>query len=87
MPECSYRRCWMAHNENLGPPVTRVIGRSLICELLHLRTVGQNRREIEMLAEIFLLRLEATARAAKEAAVTSSNSRFVPITLSTAKAP
>ena len=44
MPGCSDRRCWMAHNENLGPPVTRS-GRSLLCELLHLRTVGQNRRE------------------------------------------
>jgi hypothetical protein len=38
-----------------------------------------------MLAEIFLLRLEATARAKREAAVTSSNSRFVPITLPTLK--
>jgi hypothetical protein len=76
----------MAHNENLGPPATRVMGRSLLCELLTLRTVGQNRREIEMLAEIFLLRLEPTARAAKEAAATSSNPRFVPITLPTAKA-
>jgi hypothetical protein len=37
-----------------------------------------------MLAEIFFLRLEATARATKEA--TSSNPRFVPITLPTAKA-
>jgi hypothetical protein len=55
-------------------------------ELLHLRTLGQNRREIEMLTEIFLLHLEATARVAKEAAVTGSNSRFVPITLPTAKA-
>jgi len=36
-----------------------------------------------MLAEIFMLRLEATARAAKEAA---NSSRFVPITLPTAKA-
>lgn len=37
-----------------------------------------------MLAEIFMLRLEAAARAAKEtAAVTSS--RFVPITLPAAK--
>jgi len=32
-------------------PVTRVIGRSLLCEPLHLRTLGQNQREIEMLAE------------------------------------
>jgi hypothetical protein len=39
-----------------------------------------------MLAEIFMLRLEATARAAKDAAVASSNSRFVPITLPAAKA-
>ena len=36
-----------------------------------------------MLAEIFMLRLEAAARAAKEAAPLS---RFVPITLPTAKA-
>ena len=37
-----------------------------------------------MMAEIFMLRLEAAARAAKEAATT--NSRFVPITLAAAKA-
>jgi hypothetical protein len=37
-----------------------------------------------MMAEIFMLRLEAAARAAKEAATTSS--RFVPITLSGVKA-
>ena len=37
-----------------------------------------------MLAEIFMLRLEAAARAAKEAATNSS--RFVPITLPSAKA-
>jgi len=36
-----------------------------------------------MLAEIFMLRLEAAARAAKEAA---THSRFVPITLPAAKA-
>jgi hypothetical protein len=36
-----------------------------------------------MMAEIFMLRLEAAARAAKEAAGTSA--RFVPITLPTAK--
>ena len=35
-----------------------------------------------MKAEIFILRLEAAARAAKEAAAT--NSRFVPITLAAA---
>jgi hypothetical protein len=34
-----------------------------------------------MLADIFMLRLEAAARAVKEAAATSSSSRFVPITL------
>jgi hypothetical protein len=33
-----------------------------------------------MLAEIFMLRLEATARAAKESA-TRSTSAFVPVTL------
>ena len=37
-----------------------------------------------MMAEIFMLRLEAAARAAKEAAATSS--RFVPIKLPPAKA-
>jgi len=72
--------------ENLGPPVARARRTQPFLRATHLRTVGQNRRENEMLAEIFLLRLEATARAAKEAAVTSSNSRFVPITLPTAKA-
>jgi hypothetical protein len=40
-------------------------------------------REARMLAEIFMLRLEAAARAAKEAA---NSSRFVPITLPSAKA-
>ena len=42
-------------------------------------------QEAPMLAEIFMLRLEAKAREAKEAAATSS-SRFVPITLPVAKA-
>ena len=37
-----------------------------------------------MLAEIYLLKLEAAVRAAREAANTSS--RFVPITLPVAKA-
>jgi hypothetical protein len=37
-------------------------------------------RSTAMLAEIFMLRLEAAARAAKEAAPVS-NSQFVPITL------
>jgi len=32
-----------------------------------------------MLAEIFMLRVEAAARVAKEAAATTSSSRFVPI--------
>jgi len=40
--------------------------------------------EAAMLAEIFMLRLEATARAAEEAATTR---RFVPITLAAAKVP
>jgi hypothetical protein len=40
-----------------------------------------------MLAEIYLLKLEAAVRAAKEAATTASTSRFVPvITLPAAKA-
>jgi hypothetical protein len=41
-----------------------------------------------MLAEIYLLKLEAAARAAKEAATTASasTSRFVPVTLPAAKA-
>jgi hypothetical protein len=38
-----------------------------------------------MLAEIYLLKLEAAVRAAKEAAATSSGSRFVPITLPAVK--
>jgi hypothetical protein len=33
-----------------------------------------------MLAEIYLLKLEAAVRAAKEAATTASTSRFVPVT-------
>ena len=32
-----------------------------------------------MLAEIYLLKLEAAVRAAKEAATTASTSRFVPV--------
>src|SRR5262245_57243972 len=46
------------------------------------KTAGKPGRHA-MLAEIFMLRLEAAARAAKEAA---NSSRFVPITLPTAKA-
>ena len=34
----------------------------------------------------YLLKLEAAVRAAKEAATTASTSRFVPVTLPTAKA-
>ena len=34
-----------------------------------------------MLAEIYLLTLEAAVRAAKETATTASTSRFVPVTL------
>jgi hypothetical protein len=49
-------------------PVTRVTGRSLLRELLYLRTRGQSQREIEMAAEIFLLHLEATARGGKGSA-------------------
>ena len=39
-----------------------------------------------MLAEIYLLKLEAAVRAAKEAATTTSTSRFVPVTLPAGKA-
>ena len=39
-----------------------------------------------MLAEIYLLKLEAAVRAAKEAVSTASTSRFVPVTLPAAKA-
>jgi hypothetical protein len=39
-----------------------------------------------MLAEIFMLRLAAAARAGKEAATASSGSRFVPIKLPAGKA-
>jgi len=46
------------------------------------KTAGANQGGTAMLAEIFMLRLEAAARAAKEAA---NSSRFVPITLPTAK--
>ena len=42
-------------------------------------------REAPMLAEIFMLRLEAKAREGKDAAATSS-SRFVPVTLPVVKA-
>jgi hypothetical protein len=43
------------------------------------KTTGANQAGTAMLAEIFMLRLEALARAAEEARATSS--RFVPITL------
>ena len=39
-----------------------------------------------MLAEIYLLKLEAAVRAPKEAATTASTSRFVPVTLPAGKA-
>src|SRR5438132_14368646 len=39
-----------------------------------------------MLAEIYLLKLEAAVRAAKELATTASASRFVPVTIPVAKA-
>jgi hypothetical protein len=43
-------------------------------------------QETAMLAEMFMLQLEVTARAANEAETTTSSSRFVPITLPEAKA-
>jgi hypothetical protein len=54
-----------------------------------LKVASSNREErimegTAMMAEIFMLRLEAAARAAKEAAATSS--RFVPITPPAVKA-
>jgi hypothetical protein len=39
-----------------------------------------------MLAEIYILKLEAAVRAAKEAAIMAATSRFVPVTLPAAKA-
>ena len=39
-----------------------------------------------MLAEIYLLKLEAAVRAAKEAATTAPTSRFAPVTLPAGKA-
>jgi hypothetical protein len=39
-----------------------------------------------MLAQIYLLKLEAAVRAAKEAATAASTLRFVPVTLPAAKA-
>jgi hypothetical protein len=39
-----------------------------------------------ILAEIYLLKLEAAVRAAKEAATTAATSRFVPVTFPAAKA-
>ena len=39
-----------------------------------------------MLAEIYILKLEAAVRAVKEAAPRASTSRFVPVTLPAAKA-
>jgi hypothetical protein len=47
------------------------------------KTAGANQGGTAMLAEIFMLRLDAAARAAKEAA---NSSRFVPITLPSTKA-
>jgi hypothetical protein len=46
------------------------------------KATGANHRGCAMLAEIFMIRLEAVARAAKEAA---NNPRFVPVTLPAAK--
>jgi len=45
---------------------------------------GANQRDCAMLAEIFMLRLEAAVRVVKFEAATPS--RFVPITLPAAKA-
>jgi hypothetical protein len=47
------------------------------------KATGANHRGCAMLAEIFMIRLESVARAAKEAA---NSPRFVPVTLPAAKA-
>ena len=47
------------------------------------KAAGANHGGCAMLAEIFMIRLEALARAAKEAA---NSPRFVPVTLPAAKA-
>jgi hypothetical protein len=47
------------------------------------KATGANHGGCAMLAEIFMIRLEAVARAAKEAA---NSPRFVPVTLPAAKA-
>jgi hypothetical protein len=47
------------------------------------KAAGANHGGCAMLAEIFMIRLEAVARAAKEAA---NSPRFVPVTLPAAKA-
>ena len=47
------------------------------------KATGANHGGCVMLAEIFMIRLEAVARAAKEAA---NSPRFVPVTLPAAKA-
>ena len=49
-------------------------------------TVRAQHGSTAMLAEIYLLKLEAAVRAAKEAATTASSSRFVPVILPAAKA-
>jgi hypothetical protein len=65
-----------------------ILDRTTFCDGHHIGTgniepkISLSPREARMLAEIFLLRLEATARAAKEAAtITRSTSPFVPVTL------
>jgi hypothetical protein len=47
---------------------------------------GEAEAIMAMLAEIYLLKLEAAVRAAKEAATTASTSRFVPVTFPAGKA-
>ena len=49
-------------------------------------TVRAHHWSTAMLAEIYLLKLEAAVRAVKEAATAAPTSRFVPVTLPAAKA-
>jgi len=43
-------------------------------------------KEAPMLAEVFMLRLEAKGREGKETTTTASTSRFVPVTLPVVRA-
>ena len=87
-PSSLWRACGRPYYRRVRMPESREvceIGHSLLLALV-LRWASKPWGGITMLAEIFMLRLEAVARTAKEAATTNSGSRFVPITLPAAKA-